>query len=559
MSLNPFDSDMNIIQSLVIPGLDADLDIIQKLDDEPNDVGGMTAQELKAEFDKAGNLVKNYLNETLLPALSDTVAEEEVRAAAEDQRVSNEAGRVSAEALRTSSEAARAEAEESRADQEAARQSQEEARASAEEIRTAQENGRKTAESGRVTAESGRTEAERGRVMAEQGRASAETERAAAESARSAAFEDMKTESWNAAQAAKDAASAVEKLSVSAESLPEGSAAAVEKTTGADGGIRLAFGIPKGDAGAAGPQGPKGDRGDAGPQGPQGEKGDKGDTGPRGLPGEPGPQGEPGPRGETGPQGPSGSGTGDMLAAVYDPQGRAQDVFADLDKKLDASGGSFGYDAEFYSTSRLRIYADASNSIENASFELSEADHFTTAAIHSGRVDGSRSVDLTVFSDSLSIRVNGGNALAVSKDGINVYDNRITNVGNPTEEADAVNKQYADTKLSKPTGTAGQLLGFTADNVVGAVSMPVPKALAITLPAASWDAAAKTQTAAVTGVLADETKQAITPAPAPASMAAAGESGVYCSGQGADSLTFTCKTVPTADLTYNVLIQEVQG
>jgi hypothetical protein len=57
--------------------LNDDLDIIAKLDDEPNDVGGMTPSELKAQFDLAGNLIKAYLNGTLLPALqivADTAA-----------------------------------------------------------------------------------------------------------------------------------------------------------------------------------------------------------------------------------------------------------------------------------------------------------------------------------------------------------------------------------------------------------------------------------------------------------------------------------------------------
>lgn len=54
--------------------LNDDLDIIAKLDDEPNDVGGMTPSELKAQFDLAGNLIKAYLNGTLLPALQ-TVAD----------------------------------------------------------------------------------------------------------------------------------------------------------------------------------------------------------------------------------------------------------------------------------------------------------------------------------------------------------------------------------------------------------------------------------------------------------------------------------------------------
>lgn len=55
-----------------------------------------------------------------------------------------------------------------------------------------------------------------------------------------------------------------------------------------------------------------------GPQGPQGEKGDKGDKGDTGDTGPQGPQGEKGDTGPQGPQGPAGSGTGDMLASVYD-------------------------------------------------------------------------------------------------------------------------------------------------------------------------------------------------------------------------------------------------
>ena len=84
----------------------------------------------------------------------------------------------------------------------------------------------------------------------------------------------------------------------------------------------------------------------------------------------------------------------------------------------------------------------------------------------------------------------------------------------------------------------------------------LPKIRIVTLPAASWDATAKTQTVSVAGVLADETKQAITPTPAPASWEAAGLAGVRCSAQAAGKLTFACSTVPTVDLTYNVLIQE---
>lgn len=49
--------------------LSDDLNIIQALDDEPNDVGGLSAAELKAKFDQAANIIKTYLNDTLLSEL----------------------------------------------------------------------------------------------------------------------------------------------------------------------------------------------------------------------------------------------------------------------------------------------------------------------------------------------------------------------------------------------------------------------------------------------------------------------------------------------------------
>ena len=49
--------------------LSDDLNIIQALDDEPNDVGGLSATELKAKFDQAANIIKTYLNDTLLSEL----------------------------------------------------------------------------------------------------------------------------------------------------------------------------------------------------------------------------------------------------------------------------------------------------------------------------------------------------------------------------------------------------------------------------------------------------------------------------------------------------------
>ena len=84
-----------------------------------------------------------------------------------------------------------------------------------------------------------------------------------------------------------------------------------------------------------------------------------------------------------------------------------------------------------------------------------------------------------------------------------------------------------------------------------------PVSTAVTLSASGWNSSAKTQTVTASGVLADETKQLITPTPAIASQEAYYNAGIRCTGQAADKLTFTAKTIPTADLTVYVTIQAV--
>lgn len=58
---------------MALPTCNEDMDIISKLDDEPNDVGGLSAASLKAKFDLAGNLLKKALND-LVAALGNNAA-----------------------------------------------------------------------------------------------------------------------------------------------------------------------------------------------------------------------------------------------------------------------------------------------------------------------------------------------------------------------------------------------------------------------------------------------------------------------------------------------------
>lgn len=107
---------------LMIPLCEVDTDVIKQLDDEPNDVGGLTAAELKAAFDAAGDGLKDYLNETLIPQIIAADATEQARAGAESVRETQEAQRQANETVRQSNES-------TRQTQEAAREAAEAARA----------------------------------------------------------------------------------------------------------------------------------------------------------------------------------------------------------------------------------------------------------------------------------------------------------------------------------------------------------------------------------------------------------------------------------------------
>lgn len=104
----------------------------------------------------------------------------------------------------------------------------------------------------------------------------------------------------------------------------------------------------------------------------------------------------------------------------------------------------------------------------------------------------------------------------------------ITGLLDPVYGADAANKSYVDSKAPLP---------------------PVP----VTLTTSGWSS--NTQTVTVPGVVASEIAQLITPTPAIASQSAYYEAGIMCTGQAANSLTFTCQTVPTSNLTVYVVIQ----
>lgn len=77
---------------MAITPMTEDLDIIAALPDEPNDEGGLTAAQLKAKFDEAGNKIKDYVNDELIPSIVSTIAD--VQAAAGNVPIGGTTGQV---------------------------------------------------------------------------------------------------------------------------------------------------------------------------------------------------------------------------------------------------------------------------------------------------------------------------------------------------------------------------------------------------------------------------------------------------------------------------------
>lgn len=70
-----------------LPKMTTAVDNISKLDTRPNAVNGLTADELKAKFDKAPEDIKRFLNEVLVPALDGAITLDALGAVPETRKV----------------------------------------------------------------------------------------------------------------------------------------------------------------------------------------------------------------------------------------------------------------------------------------------------------------------------------------------------------------------------------------------------------------------------------------------------------------------------------------
>nr|DAG19244.1 MAG TPA: Photosynthesis system II assembly factor YCF48 [Caudoviricetes sp.] len=138
--------------------------------------------------------------------------------------------------------------------------------------------------------------------------------------------------------------------------------------------------------------------------------------------------------------------------------------------------------------------------------------------------------------DDVALFVNGNILIKNSDSGVTYIETKddlltLDNLKTPTSNSMATTKSYVD--------------------------QYAPHAVLVTLTVAGWNSTSKTQTVTVSGILADESKQLIIPMPAVASMTAYNDAGIQCTGQAANSLTFTAETVPTAAISVYVTYQTV--
>ncbi len=639
-------ADLNVVSNsnLEIQLLDGDLNIIQKLDDEPNDVGGLTSAELKAKFDESGNIIKKYINEILIPSvLTDDATEESrkqaeaARVTAEQGRVTAEEGRVSAESGRVSSEQARSEAEASRvsaenarktaetaradaeltranresaretaetnrANAEAERVSAESARVSAETSRTSAESARVQAEASRRTAEDGRVQAEATRASAEQGRTSAEAAREAAEKARAdetSGIVARATAQANKAEAGATAAKSAQNLAETSERNASSSAQAAQSaaSTAANAASTASqsAAAASGSASQAQASAAAAAKSAASVDGINKTAQSWAVGGTETRPGEDtdnakywAKQAQAVVGGDfatkveaqgyvtahnqsadahsdirTALNGKEASGT---AAAAVTAHNKDTAAHADIREALSKAGKPFIIEGTLVNTGSDNLYqiTDVSKSRAEVKAAVQTGESVT---LHLG-LDGTY-VGLALtqfnFTDDMDFYYFGaimdGALIAQLHYADTQYDAMLSMMAIPPLSDDAP---------SAPGTASAGASDFAAradhvhpkevsddDRAAWNGKASKPKMVTITLTAAGWDATAKTQTATVTGVLADETKQVIIPSPAKASMAAYYEAGIICTGQAANSLTFTCETVPTAALTVYVAIQGV--
>ena len=467
------------------------------------------------------------------------------------------------------------------------------AQKAAESAQTGAQTAKTAAESAQEAAESAKDAAAGSSTAAGQKAAQAAQSAEDAASAKSAA-ETAKTD----AQAARDA---IVNMIVEAVTLETGKPATVSKSL-VDNVYKLAFGLPRGNTGATGPQGATGN----GISGIALKSGNH-------APGTSDVYTITLTDGTTFDfsvyNGSNGQGSGDMLASVYDPRGKRTDVYKYVDDEIakiptpdvSAQIKAHNEDKTAHPDIRAKIPTKTSQLTNDSGFLTQHQDisgkldktgdgsnvtaAFTKATTRTNIATGEK---LSVLFGKIAKWFADLGSLAfkskVAKS--DLADDVQTSLG----KADSALQSYTETDPTvpawakaetKPSYTASEVGALPNTTVIPTVPVTTnilkgngsgglaaaekdtdyaspPTACKVKLTVAGWNSSTKTQSVTISGVSADEASQLLLPMPTAASKSAYDDAGIQMTGQAANSVTFTCDTVPTAAIEVWVVIQSVK-
>lgn len=353
------------------------------------------------------------------------------------------------------------------------------------------------------------------------------------------------------------------------------------------------------------------------------EKGDKGDTGATGATGATGPQGEQGiqgPQGNPGTDAPtitgitirqsdyhlivtlsdgtsydagycrgaSGSGTGDMLAAVYDPQGKHQDIFAYVDnaiKDVKVTTDATPTQGSANPVQSGGVYSALTNKLDKTGDGSNVTAAFTAASTRANIATGEK---LSVLFGKIAKWFADLGSLAFKS--TVAKSDLASDVQTSLGKADSALQSYTETDptvpawakaATKPSYTASEVGALPNTTVIPTVPATTslikgdgsgglaaatagtdyalkPTTRKVTLTSSGWNSSTKQQTVTCSGVLSDATKQLLIPTPV---NTAAGnpydEASIQMVAQGANSVTFYADTVPTESIDVYVTIYPI--
>ena len=152
------------------------------------------------------------------------------------------------------------------------------------------------------------------------------------------------------------------------------------------------------------------------------------------------------------------------------------------------------------------------------------------------------------------VEVNGETKLDLTQDTV-TPENLLSGATAHNAAGEQISGAVAPVRYDVAQDLTSEQKAQARDNIGASATVIMRK---VTLAVAGWDSNTKQQTAAVSGILADGTKQRVICSPVDESYDSVWNSCyVQCVGHGADSLTFQCDEIPTANVMVFVSIQSV--